>query len=86
MSKFEKVPLPEAFPAESVFTANDKIRAALTASVLLFVLVIFGSEMMTCFKACKDVHDIKDAYDPFVSGGFAALGSTITFYFTDRRK
>jgi hypothetical protein len=86
MPSFEKVPLPEAFPEESVLTANDKIRAALTAGVLLFVLIIFGAEVFTCFKVCKDVHEVKDTFEPFVAGGFAALGSTITFYFTDRRK
>jgi hypothetical protein len=86
MSNFEKVPLPEAFPVESVLTANDKIRALLTAGVLLFVLIIFGSEVFTCFKVCKDVHEVKDTFEPFVTGGFAALGSAITFYFTDRRR
>jgi hypothetical protein len=86
MSSLEKVPLPEAFPAESVLTANDKIRAALAAGVLLFVLIVFGAEVFTCFKVCKDVHEVKDTFEPFVAGGFAALGSAITFYFTDRRR
>lgn len=48
--------------------------------------VIAGGHALITYGYCHDIHDFKDMMEPFAGAVFTALGASVGFFFSDRRR
>jgi hypothetical protein len=78
---------PKAFRPGATQRIHDAdARALLSGAIILVFLIVFAAELYGCYglRFCKDVHEVRDAIDPFAGAAYTALGAAVAFYFADR--
>lgn len=63
---------------------DSQARLLLAGIVALLFVIVFVAEAIGCAHYCKDLHDVKDTFEPFAAIVFTAVGSVLGFYFADK--
>lgn len=77
----------DEFPADAFRGISESNARFIFAGAVLIIFVgVFIADILAAKPYWHDRHDVEDTFAPFLTLVAGAVGSAVTFYFTDRHR